>query len=116
MVSKMDRPASHPKMTKLINWILGVLLWFAGIAEKILFWFLAHWAYFFGLGAAALVLISHWVALTVSDRVSGLHAPLLGYVAGEASSPVLSWGAAAAVLLLAAAVTYSRKHWRCLAL
>jgi tetratricopeptide (TPR) repeat protein len=102
-------------MTKLLNWIIGVVLWFAGIAEKILFWSLAHWAYFFGLGAAALVLISHWVALTVTDRLSGLHAPLLGYVTGKAGNPVLSWGAAAAVLLLAAAVMYSRKHWRCLA-
>jgi tetratricopeptide (TPR) repeat protein len=106
-------------MTKLINWVLGVALWFAGIAEKILFWFLRNWAYFFGLGAAGLVLISHWVALTISDRISGLHAPLLGYVVGKPGglvSLVLSWGAAAAVLLLAAAVTYSRKHWRCLAI
>jgi tetratricopeptide (TPR) repeat protein len=106
-------------MTKLINWVLGVALWFAGIAEKILFWFLRNWAYFFGLGAAGLVLISHWVALTISDRIGGLHAPLLGYVVGKPGglvSLVLSWGAAAAVLLLAAAVTYSRKHWRCLAI
>ena len=103
-------------MTKLINSVLGVALWFAGIAEKLLFWFLAHWAYFFGLGAAGLVLISHWVALTISDRLSGLHAPLIGYVVGKPGNPVLSWGAAAAVLVLAAAITYSRKHWRCLAI
>jgi tetratricopeptide (TPR) repeat protein len=103
-------------MMKLINWVIGVVLWFAGIGEKILFWFLAHWAYFFGLAAAGLVLISHWVALTISDRLGGLHAPLLGYVTGKPGNPLLSWGVAAAVLLLAAAVTYSWKRWRSLAI
>jgi tetratricopeptide (TPR) repeat protein len=102
-------------MMKLIDWVLRVALWFAGIAEKIVFWFLGHWAYFFGLGAAALVVISHWVALTISNRLTGLHAPLLGYVSGQSASPILSWGVAAAVLLLAAAVTYSWKRWRSLA-
>lgn len=102
-------------LNRLINFILGVALWFAGLAEKILFWFLKHWAYFFGLGAAGLVLISHWVALTISDRLSGLHAPLLGYVSGKPGNPLLSYGVVAALLILAGALTYSLKHWRSLA-
>jgi tetratricopeptide (TPR) repeat protein len=102
-------------MMKLINWVLGVALWFAGIAENILFFFLRHWAYFFGVAAAALVLISHWVALTISNRLSGLHAPLFGYVTGKSASPILSWGVVAAVLILAVSVTYAWKRWRSMA-
>jgi tetratricopeptide (TPR) repeat protein len=100
---------------KIFDWIIGVALWFAGIGEKILFWLLRHWAYFFGLGCAGLVVISHWVAFTISNRVSGLHAPLLGYVGGKSGNPLLSYGVLCAVLILFSAVAYSRKHWRGLA-
>jgi tetratricopeptide (TPR) repeat protein len=101
---------------KILDWILGIALWFAGIGEKMLFWFLAHWAYFFGLGCAGLVVISHWVALTITNRVSGLHAPLLGYVAGKSGNPILSYGVLCALLILLGAITYSRKHWRVLSI
>jgi tetratricopeptide (TPR) repeat protein len=111
----MGRPARASEM-KILDWILGVALWFAGLGERILLWLLAHWAYFFGLGGAGLVVISHWVAFTISDRLSGLHAPLLGYVAGKSGSPLLSYGVLCAVLILLAAVAYSRKHWRVLSI
>ncbi len=112
----MDWPGPGPEMKKVVDSLIGIGLWFARLAEKILFFFLHNWAYFFGLGAAGLVLISHWVALTITDRLSGLHAPLLGYVTGKPGSPLLSFGVAAAVLILAGAVAYSRKYWRCFAI
>jgi tetratricopeptide (TPR) repeat protein len=101
-------------MMKFVDGVLKVGLWFAWLAEKILFFFLYNWAYFAGLLISALVLVSHWVALTVTDRLSGLHAPLLGYVTGKPGSPIVSWGVAVTVLVLASAVTYSFKYWRCL--
>src|SRR5215469_7025842 len=101
---------------KILDWILGIGLWFAGIGEKILFWLLKHWAYFFGLVCAGLVVKSHWVAFTITDRVSGLQAPLLGYVAGKSGNPILSYGVLCAVLILFGAVAYSRKYWRLLSI
>ena len=101
---------------KILDRIISLALWLAGIVERILFWFLAHWAYFFGLASAVLVVISHWVALTISNRLSGLHAPLLGYVSGKSGNPLLSWGVASALLILLAALAYSRKHWRALSI
>lgn len=101
-------------MMKFVDGVLKVGLWFAWLAEKILFFFLHNWAYFCGLLISALVLVSHWVALTVTDRLSGLHAPLLGYVIGKPGSPILSWGVAVTVLVLPSAVAYSFKYWRCL--
>ena len=74
-------------MMKFVDGVLKVGLWFAWLAEKILFFFLHNWAYFCGLLISALVLVSHWVALTVTNRLSGLHAPLLGYVIGKPGSP-----------------------------
>ena len=108
----MDWPAGDPEMMKFFDWVLKVGLWFAWLAEVILFFFLRNWAYFFGLVASALVLVSHWVALTVTDRLSGLHAPLLGYVAGAPGNPILSWGVAVTVFVLLSALAYSLKRWR----
>ena len=101
---------------KVINWILGISLWVAWLVEKLIKWGLSVWAYVMGILCIGLVLILHWVALTLSDKISGLHAPLFGYSRTHPGSLLLSWGVLMAVLFAIAAWSYSRKHWRVLSL
>jgi multisubunit Na+/H+ antiporter MnhE subunit len=101
---------------KVLDWFIGIGLWFARLGERILMWFLHNWAIFAGLGCAALVLISHWVALTITNRLAGLHAPLFGYKTDHAASPLLSWGVAAALLIAVSALACRLKLWRSLSI
>jgi tetratricopeptide (TPR) repeat protein len=101
---------------KLVNWVLAVSLWFARLVEVVLLRGLSFWAYIVGLGCIFLVVSSHWVALTISNEISGLHASILGYVPSHPGNPLLSWGFAAGLLFALAAWTYSHKQWRTLAL
>jgi tetratricopeptide (TPR) repeat protein len=100
---------------KAVRWFLGVILWFAGIGEAILLWTLRHWAYFLALPLMGLLLLTKWVAFTLSRQIQGLHLSVLGYIPGHHVNPLLSYGAVAAVLLAIAALTYSLRCWRLLA-
>ncbi|MBV8215634.1 MAG: tetratricopeptide repeat protein [Verrucomicrobia bacterium] len=100
---------------KVVDFFLGIALWVAWLAEKVLLWCLSIWAYIAGILCIGLVLISHWVALTVSNQVSGLHSPIFGYVRNHAGNPLLSWGVAVALLFAVSVWTYTHKHWRTLA-
>jgi tetratricopeptide (TPR) repeat protein len=101
---------------KFINLVLGVGLWFARLVERVVLWGLSVWAYIAALGCIGLVLSLHWVALTLSNQISGLHFPIFGYVPNHAANPLLSWGVAAALLFVLAAWTYSHRQWRTLSL
>jgi len=101
---------------KVLDWFIAIGLWFARLGERILMWFLHNWALFAGLACAALVLISHWVALTITNRLAGLHAPLFGYKSDHPGSALLSWGVAAALLIAASAFTCRFKLWRSLSI
>ena len=101
---------------KVIDWILGISLWVARLVERLIKWGLSGWAYGVGILCVGLVLILHWVALTISNKVSGLHAPLFGYSRTHPANPLLSWGVLVALLFVVAAWSYSRKHWRILSL
>jgi hypothetical protein len=101
---------------KVLDWLIGIGLWIARLAEIVLLWVLANWAYFAGLVAMALVLITNWVAFTLSDRIRALRSSILGYSPDHPGNPLLSWGLAAALTFAVAAVTFQRKHWRLLGL
>jgi tetratricopeptide (TPR) repeat protein len=101
---------------KFINLVLGVGLWVARLVERVVLWGLAAWAYVAALGCIGVVLFLHWVALTLSNQISGLHFPIFGYVPNHAANPLLSWGVAAALLFALAAWTYSHRQWRTLSL
>lgn len=107
--------ATGAKM-KVLDWFIAVGLWFARLGERILMWFLHNWALFAGLACAALVLISHWVALTITNRLAGLHAPLFGYKSDRPGSLLLSWGVAAALLIAVSAFTCRFRLWRSLSI
>jgi len=100
---------------KVVEWFLGIILWFAGIGEKLLLWGLRNWAYFIALPCIGLVLMTKWVAFTLSKQIQGLHLSILGYVPGHHVNVALSFGFAAAVLIAIAALMYSLRHWRVLA-
>jgi hypothetical protein len=99
---------------KVVRWILGLILWWAGLGEKILLWMLRHWFYFAGLMFIGLTLMNKWVAFTLSKQIQGLHLSILGYVPRHHVNPLLSFGFVAAVLFAIAAVCYSRRYWRLL--
>jgi hypothetical protein len=101
---------------KVLDWLIGIGLWVARLAEIVLLWVLANWAYFVGLVGMALVLITNWVALTLSDRMRALHSSIFGYSPNHPGNPLLSWGVAAALVIAVATVTFQRKHWRLLGL
>jgi hypothetical protein len=101
---------------KVLDWFIAIGLWFARLGERILMWFLRNWALFAGLACVALVLISHWVALTITNRLVGLHAPLFGYKSDQPGSSLLSWGVAAALLIAISAFTCRFRLWRSLSL
>lgn len=101
---------------KVLDWFIAIGLWFARLGERILMWFLHNWALFAGLACAALVLVSHWVALTITNRLAGLHAPLFGYKSGHPGSLLLSWGVAAALLIAVSAFACRLKLWRSLSI
>jgi tetratricopeptide (TPR) repeat protein len=99
----------------LVRWFVGVILWVAAIGERILFWGLRNWAYFVATPCIGLLVLTKWVAFTLSKQIQGLHLSILGYVPGHHVNPVLSYGCIAALLIAVAGVTYSRRHWRSLA-
>jgi hypothetical protein len=99
---------------KVVRWFLGVILWWAGLGEKILLWMLRHWAYFVGLMFIGLTLMNKWVAFTLSKQIQGMRLSILGYVPGHHVNPLLSFGFIAAVLFAIATVCYSRRYWRLL--
>jgi tetratricopeptide (TPR) repeat protein len=111
----MVTPTRNLEM-KAVRWILGIILWFAALGEKIILWSLRHWAYFLVVPCLALLLLTKWVAFTLSKQIQGLHLSILGYAPGHHVNPLLSFGFIAAVLVLLAAVLYSRRHWRLLAI
>ncbi|HYZ73399.1 MAG TPA: hypothetical protein VE641_10000 [Chthoniobacterales bacterium] len=99
---------------KVLQCFLGIILWFAGIGESILLWGLRHWTYFIALPCIGLVLMTKWVAFTLSKQIQGLHLSLLGYVPGHHVNLALSFGFGAAILIAIAAVMYSLRRWRLL--
>jgi tetratricopeptide (TPR) repeat protein len=101
---------------RVVKWFLGIVLWFARLAEIIVLWSLRQWAYFIALACIGLVLQTKWVAFTLSKQITGLHLSLLGYIPQHHVNPLLSYGFVAALLFALAAVVYSRRHWRALSL
>jgi tetratricopeptide (TPR) repeat protein len=99
---------------KAVRSFLGLVLWFAGLAEKILLWMMRQWTYSVGLLCIGLVLLTKWVAFTLSKQITGMHLSILGYVPHHQGSALLSFGLAAALLFALAALAYSRRHWRVL--
>jgi len=95
--------------------LIRVAVWFAGIGERLLMWGLRNWAYFFAVPLVGLVLLTKWVAFTLSKRITGHDLSILGYVAGKPVHVWMSYGAVAAVLIFLGAWIYSRKAWRTLA-
>ena len=96
-------------------WLIKLAVWFAAIGERVLMWGLRHWAYFVALACVGLVLLTKWVAFTLSKRIIGLHLSLFGYVPHGSGHAWMSYGAVAAVLFVLGAWTYSRRAWRALA-
>jgi|GEM_PF-3457305 len=101
---------------KLINLVLAFSLWVARIVEIVIRWTLRAWVFLAALAASALVLLGHWVSLTISNQISGLNLSILGYLPDHPHHSLFSWGVVAAVLFLIAAVSYAFKLWRVLAL
>jgi membrane-associated protein len=95
--------------------LIRVAVWFAGIGERVLMWGLGHWAYFVALPCVGLVVLTKWIAFTLSKRITGLDLPILGNVPHGSGHPLISYGAAAAVLFVLGALTYSIRNWRALA-
>jgi membrane-associated protein len=95
--------------------VINVAVWFAGIGERILMWCLRRWAYFVALACVGVVLLTKWIAFTLSKRIIGLDLPVLGVARHISHHTLISYGVCAAVLFLVAALTYSRKAWRTLA-
>jgi hypothetical protein len=108
--------ATSDSEMKVIRWLVGIVLWWARLAEIILLWSLRQWAYLVALPCIGLVLLTKWVAFTLSKQITGLHLSLLGYVPQHHVNPLLSYGFAGALLFLAAAVMYSLRHWRVLSI
>jgi membrane-associated protein len=95
--------------------VINVGVWFAGIGERVLMWGLRRWAYFVALPCVGFVLLTKWIAFTLSKRIIGLDLPVYGVVPHSAHHALFSYGAGAGVLFLLGAWTYSRTAWRTLA-
>jgi tetratricopeptide (TPR) repeat protein len=111
----MVRATGNSQMS-VVKWFLGIVLWFARIAEIIILWSLRQWAYFVALPCIGLVLLTKWVAFTLTKQITGLHLSLLGYIPQHHVNPLLSFGVAAAFLFVLAALAYSLRLWRALTL
>jgi tetratricopeptide (TPR) repeat protein len=99
----------------LFHWLINVAVWFAAIGERVLMWLLRHWAYFVGLACVGLVLLTKWVAFTLSKRIIGLHLSVFGYASHGSGHTWISYGLVAAGFFALAAWAYTRKAWRVLA-
>jgi membrane-associated protein len=95
--------------------VINVTVWFAGIGERVLMWSLRHWVLFVAPPCVGLVLLTKWIAFTLSKRIIGLDLPLFGVVPQRLHHTLISYGAGAGVLILLAALIYSRRGWRMLA-
>ena len=111
----MDAPPGSSTM-RIVDWVLSWVLWIARLLEKVLMWGLSMWAYMAALLCIAIVLSCHWVALTLSNGLTGLNSSIFGYVPSHPQNSLVSWGVLASLLFAVSAWTYSRKHWRTLAL
>jgi tetratricopeptide (TPR) repeat protein len=98
-----------------VRWFLGIILWWAALAEKMVFWMLRHWVCFIVLPFIGLTLMTKWEAFTLARQIQGLHLSILGYVPGHPVNPLLSYGFVAAVLFVVATVCWSLRYWRFLA-
>jgi membrane-associated protein len=95
--------------------LINVAVWFAGIGERVLMWALRRWAYFVALGCVGLVLLTKWVAFTLSKRITGLDLPIFGIGLHGSGHALISYGAVAAVLFVLGAWMYRRRAWRAMA-
>ena len=95
--------------------VINVGVWFAGIGERVLMWGLRRWAYFVALACVGFVLLTKWIAFTLSKRIIGLDLPIFGVVPHSSHHALFSYGVGAGVLFLLGAWTYSRRAWRTLA-
>jgi tetratricopeptide (TPR) repeat protein len=96
-------------------WLIKIAVWFAAIGERILVWCLRRWACLLALPCMGLVLLTKWVAFTLSKRIEGMHLPLLGDPAYASGHVLLSYGLVAAGLFALGGLAYTLKLWRVLA-
>ena len=78
-------------------------------------WCLRRWASLLALPCMGLVLLTKWVAFTLSKRIEGIHLPLLGDPAHAAGHVLLSYGLVAAGLFALGGLAYTLRLWRVLA-
>jgi tetratricopeptide (TPR) repeat protein len=100
---------------KPFSWLINLGVWFAAIGERILMWCLRRWACLLALPCMGLVLLTKWVAFTLSKRIQGMHLPLLGDPSHASGHFLLSYGLVAAGLFVLAGLAYTLRLWRVLA-
>jgi tetratricopeptide (TPR) repeat protein len=100
---------------KPFSWLINIAVWFAAIGERILMWCLRRWACLLALPCMGLVLLTKWVAFTLSKRIEGMHLALLGDPAHASGHVLLSYGLVAAGLFALGGLAYTLRLWRVLA-
>src|SRR5258708_39728673 len=105
----MVRATGNSQMS-VVKWFLGIVLWFARIAEITILWSLRQWAYFVSLPCIGLVLLAKWVAFTLTKPITGLHLSLLGYIPQPHLDPLWAFGRAA-LFVFARAALDSQPHF-----